>query len=311
MPKILYTPHDFKPAALSIIQQAEAICLEYAAQGFSLSLRQLYYQFVARGIIPNRQSEYKRLGDIIGDARLAGLIDWSHLEDRGRSIEELNHWTSPEAILHAVGTQYRVDKWRDQPNRVFVLIEKDALSGVFAPVCEELDVPLFACKGYASLSSLWQLGHDRLARCLRDGQEPIILHFGDHDPSGLDMTRDIGARLATFAGDDVKVKRLALNMDQVDAYDPPPNPAKTTDSRYLNYVEAYGDESWELDALDPTVLADLVRESVLSFRDDDLWREAEEEERAERDRLMKVALRWDDVSEFVDPSTDDETDGAS
>jgi hypothetical protein len=309
LPKIAYADHDFKPATLAIIRQAEAICQAYADQGLSLSLRQLYYQFVARGLIPNKQTEYKRLGEIIGDARMAGLLDWRHLEDRGRSVEELTHWTSPTEVLVAVGTQYRIEKWDRQPQRPLVLIEKDALSGVFGPVCARLDVPLFACKGYASLSSLWQLGHDRLRRYLEDnGQTPIVLHFGDHDPSGIDMTRDIGARLATFIGEDIEVERLALNFDQIDQYNPPPNPAKTTDSRYIGYVDLYGDASWELDALEPTVLADLAEQAILSLRDDDLWEEAEAEERAERARLMQVARRWDEVRDFVERDGDDATD---
>lgn len=309
MPKIAYQEQKFSAGSLAIIAQADAICRSYAAQGFTLSLRQLYYQFVSRDLLPNKQSEYKRLGSIIGDARMAGLLDWRWLEDRGRNVEELTHWSSPRAILRAVGDQYREEKWNRQPKRPIVLIEKDALSGVFGPVCDRLDVPLFACKGYASLSSLWQLGHDRLRRYLEhNSQDPVILQFGDHDPSGIDMTRDIGARLATFVGDDVEVRRLALNFDQIDQYDPPPNPAKTTDSRYVTYVDMYGDESWELDALEPTVLADLVEQTVLSLRDEDLWQEAEEEEAIERERLMKLAMRWDEVSELVEGLGDGEGD---
>lgn len=301
MPKIKYQEQAFSAGSLAIIRQAEEICQAYAAQGFTLSLRQLYYQFVSRDLLPNKQSEYKRLGSIVGDARMAGKLDWRWLEDRGRTVEELSHWTSPESILLAVGSQYRIEKWDRQPNRPIVLIEKDALSGVFGPVCGRLDVPLFACKGYTSLSALWQLGHDRLRKQLEHNlQTPVILHFGDHDPSGIDMTRDIGARLATFIGDDVEVRRLALNFDQIDAYNPPPNPAKTTDSRYVSYVDLYGDESWELDALEPTVLAGLVEQAVLGLRDEDLWEEAVEEEAAERHRLVKLATRWEEVSAFVD-----------
>lgn len=306
MPKIIYQERTFSASSLAIISQADAICRAYEAQGFTLSLRQLYYQFVSRDLLPNKQSEYKRLGSIVGDARMAGLLDWRWLEDRGRSVEEVAHWGSAADILRDDAVQFRIDKWARQPNRPIVLIEKDALSGVFGPICRRLDVALFACKGYASLSSLWQLGHDRLRSYLEDhAQAPIILHFGDHDPSGIDMTRDIGARLATFVGDDVEVRRLALNFDQVEQYNPPPNPAKATDSRYLGYVDMYGDESWELDALDPTVLGDLVQQTVLSFRDEELWEEAVQEEDEERARLLKVALRWEEVSDFVVESDDD------
>lgn len=310
MPKIKYQDKNFRPETLRIIAQADAICREYAAQGYTLSLRQLYYQFVARDIIPNRQSEYKRLGGIVGDARLAGLLDWDWLEDRGRTIEELNHWDSPETILEAVAAQYRTDKWARQEYRPIVLVEKDALSGVFEPVCQSLDVPLFACKGYTSLSAMWKLGRRLRNYVLSADQIPLILHFGDHDPSGLDMTRDIRDRIELFVGEEVEVKRLALNMDQIDQYDPPPNPAKETDSRFVAYVDLYGDESWELDALDPAVLAQLVTDAILAVRDDHLWQEAEGQDESSRDRLDRVATRWADVVSFLadDDASQDQTE---
>src|SRR5215467_8357308 len=155
------------------------------------------YQFVSRDPLPNRQSEYKRLGDIINDARLAGLVDWGAIVDRTRNIRALSHWSDPAAIVEAAANRFAVDKWADQPRRVEVWIEKDALVGVFEPVCDELDVPLFSCRGYTSQSEVWGAAQ-RLERYLMAGQEVVILHFGDHDPSGLDMTRDIRERLRLF-----------------------------------------------------------------------------------------------------------------
>ena len=158
---------------------------EYAAQGYDLTLRQLYYQFVSRDLLPNRQSEYKRLGDIINDARLAGLVDWEAIVDRTRNIRALSHWSDPASIVKAAANSFAVDKWADQPKRVEVWIEKDALVGVFEPVCEELDVPLFSCRGYTSQSEVWGAAQ-RLEKYLMADQEVVILHIGDHDPSGLD-----------------------------------------------------------------------------------------------------------------------------
>lgn len=136
MPKITYVPRTFRQDTLSVIATAEGICEEYARQGYDLTLRQLYYQFVARGLIPNRDSEYKRLGSIVNDARLAGLIDWDHLTDRTRTLRDLAHWDSPESIVDEVARQYRTARWDDQPRRVEVWIEKDALVGVLAAVSE-------------------------------------------------------------------------------------------------------------------------------------------------------------------------------
>src|SRR5215471_777560 len=150
MPRIRYVTKNFGPTALQVIREANAIIAEYAAQGYDLTLRQLYYQFVSRDLLPNRQSEYKRLGDIVNDARLAGLVDWEAIVDRTRNIRVLPHWTDPAAIVQAAADSFAVEKWAEQPRRVEVWIEKDALVGVFEPVCEELDIPLFSCRGYTS-----------------------------------------------------------------------------------------------------------------------------------------------------------------
>jgi hypothetical protein len=128
----------------------------------------------------------------------------------------------------------------------------------------------------------------------------VILHLGDHDPSGKDMSRDIVERLELFTGEKVQFERLALNMDQVEQYDPPPNPAKITDSRASAYIAEFGDESWELDALDPTVLSELVEGAVFSFRDTSLWEREEYLEESERSSLEKAAANWDRVQKYLE-----------
>lgn len=301
MPKIEYVPNLpllKNKEQLKIVAKANEIIREYQAQGFDLTLRQLYYQFVSRDLLANKQSEYKRLGSIIVDGRLAGLIDWDAIVDRTRNLEEESHWSDPPEIIGAVSRQFKIDKWARQYNRVEVWIEKEALAGVFDGVCKELDIPYFCCRGYTSISEMWSAGQ-RLYKHIENDQKPIILHFGDHDPSGMDMTRDIVDRLAMFSESRITVDRLALNMPQIDQYSPPPNPAKITDSRSGAYIQAYGDESWELDALEPRVLADLVRVAVAQFRDEDLWSEAEEEEQQGKDQLVKITKRYDDVIEWL------------
>lgn len=284
---------------MAIVTHANTIIAEYQAQGFDLTLRQLYYQFVSRALLPNKPAEYNRLGTIIVDARLAGMIDWSAIVDRTRNLEDLAHWDNPESIIEAVSTQFRTDKWATQPHRVEVWIEKEALAGVFANVCQELDVPYFCCRGYTSVSEMWSAGR-RLMRYRQHNQTPIILHFGDHDPSGTDMTRDVVDRLALFSEGTIEVRRLALNKDQIDEYNPPPNPAKLSDSRSTQYIAMYGDESWELDALEPRVLADLVRDAVTTIRDDDAWSDAEEEETTGRTQLGLIAERYTDVVNWLE-----------
>ncbi len=298
MPKIAYVSKNFRKTTLDQIATANAIIEEYVAQGFDLTLRQLYYQMVARGYIENSQRSYKNFGNVVDDGRLAGLIDWDRIIDRTRNLRQNGHFRDPAHIMTAAVASYQIDKWARQPNRVEVWVEKDALIGVVERICSRLDVPYFACRGYTSQSEMWGAAQ-RLMKWRRQGQTPVILHLGDHDPSGIDMTRDIIDRLTLFAGG-MKVDRLALNWDQVEQYNPPPNPAKLEDSRAEAYVARFGLESWELDALDPTTIADLIEAAVEQFRDSDLWAEAVAEEKEGLGLLQEAADRWGDVADFLD-----------
>lgn len=338
--RIAYETWNPTGETLSIIEQADAICRTYAAQGYDLTLRQLYYQFVARALIPNNDRSYNRLGRIVNKARLAGLLDWDYIVDRTRNLEHVPHWSSPSNVMRAAANGYARDKWATQPTRVEVWVEKEALAGVISQVADRHDVAWFSCRGYVSQSELWAAARRHYAY-IEGGQNVVVVHLGDHDPSGIDMTRDItdrlqqfiaqdwlNAHLDDFEGDRVKVsdlwramaehvnnhearhpvgrvsdpievRRIALNYDQVLEYDPPPNPAKMTDSRSGTYVEEHGDQSWELDALDPATLDALIEEEIDALRNADLWEAALDEESEERDGLVTAASRWAEVQDFL------------
>jgi len=297
MPREAYIERKFSPASMALITKAEEICRSYAAQGFDLTLRQLYYQFVARDLLPNKQSEYKRLGSVVNDARLAGLLDWDYIVDRTRNLRGLPHWDNPHSVIRSAASSYRTERWAGQPHRVEVWIEKDALVGVITGVCQRYDIDYFSCRGYTSQSELWGAAQ-RMISYQDAGQKPVIIHLGDHDPSGVDMTRDIRERLALFEAD-VEVRRIALNMDQVEEHQPPPNPAKLTDSRAGGYIREHGRSSWELDALEPALLDQLIEENIWDCRDVDLWDEATQAMERERTLLRNVASRWSEVAELV------------
>ncbi len=288
----------FSAASLALIETANSIIAEYQAQGFSLTLRQLYYQFVARDIIRNRQTEYKRLGSVINDARLAGLIDWSAIEDRTRNVRRTTAWDSPAAIMESVADQYKENPWLTQRWVPEVWIEKDALVGVIEPVCTRWRVPYFACRGYTSQSETYAAGV-RFRNIKGKGQCPIMFHLGDHDPSGLDMTRDNTDRLTMFARFGVPVQRLALNLPQIEQYGPPPNPAKDSDSRFGGYNEEYGAESWELDALDPTVIDGIIERAIVGLLDRAQWDASLAEEAERRTILETISANWDEVEAFT------------
>ena len=279
-----YRDYNFRADKLETIRMADAILNEYAAQGLNMTLRQLYYQFVARGLIENSDASYEKLGTAVSEGRMAGLISWTQIEDANRELHGLSTYRDPKQLLGQLKAGYRIDLWKEQRMRPEVWVEKAALLGVIGPVCNELRVNYFGCRGYNSQTEQWNAGQ-RFARYIQKGQTPIVFHLGDHDPSGIDMTRDNRERLSLFAGVNVTLVRLALNMDQIEQYNPPPNPAKTTDSRGTGYIAKYGEHSWELDALRPDVIADLIRKAVLQVRDEALWNEAMAQEASDLDDI--------------------------
>ena len=303
--KIKYEARRFAAERLALIDTCNAVIEEYQADGLRLTLRQLYYQLVSRDVLPNNVKQYDMLGGLVTDARMAGLIDWDAIEDRTRNVRSVSHWSSPADVVKSAAASFRIDKWEPQPYYVEVWIEKEALAGVFAGVCVELDVPYLSCRGYTSASEMWAAAQ-RFVCCIEQHKQVKILHFGDHDPSGIDMTRDIQARLLTFlryhcpdAYLQFSLERVALNMPQIEQYKPPENPAKTTDSRFASYQALYGDSSWELDALNPRTLTALVTRHVKAVRNERLWARAVEVEQQHRAALTRAAERWDDVETLL------------
>lgn len=329
MPFVRYRDIAFRDATMATIARARDICEDYAAQGYNLTLRQLYYQFVARGWMPNRQTEYDRLGSIVNDARLAGLLDWNWITDRTRNPKTRSTWDHPRDIIEASARQFHLDYWADQPVHVEVWVEKEALAGVVEDACWPLSVTTLACRGYMSQSEQWTASR-RFTRLIKDDKRVVVLHLGDHDPSGMDMSRDNAERLRDFIQADLasafgidfdpeddpdyrwellgdlhrdhptghppfQLKRIALNWDQIQQYSPPPNPAKMTDSRASGYVERFGRVSWELDALPPNVLAALITDEVEALRDDDIDLEVRQREVTYRQRVADLLELHGDV----------------
>ncbi len=298
MPHIQYQEKKLRKSSLEIIDQANTIIADYQAQGLVLTLRQLYYRFVAADLLPNQQKEYKRLGSIIADGRLNGMIDWNAIEDRARNLHQYETWDDPSEIISDAEGWWLTDLWSSQPKRVEVWVEKQALESVIAKAARPYNVPYLACKGYMSISEMWTAAQ-RFEQYDNTGQQPIIIHLGDHDPSGIDMTRDIRERINDVFDVELEVIRIALNMDQIEEYQPPPNPAKMTDSRFAGYQAAHGDDSWELDALEPATLNELIRHHIEANLDQDLWDEAKEKQEEQREMLSACSDRWEDVVEYL------------
>ena len=282
----------FKPESLDKISKMVEIVTEYQEQDLRMTARQLYYQFVRRNLIPNVPAEYKKLTALLTDARYAGLVDWSAIEDRGRVPDVPSEWPNIASLVQSALYAYRLPRWSTQPTYAELWVEKQALAGVLAPLAREFHVPLMVNKGYSSASAMYESAR-RIGRASgtggndpSDADKPVtIFYLGDHDPSGEDMVRDIEIRLREFGCDDLTVTKIALTMNQIDEYNPPPNPAKISDPRAKAYIEKFGDSSWEVDALPPDVLAQLIRDAFESTIDLEKLDEIKEQEEADKQWL--------------------------
>lgn len=315
---------NYKPRAesMQIISRADSIIKQYQAEGLNLTLRQAYYQFVARGWIENSDKSYDRLGKIISRARLGGYLDWDAIEDRNRVPVVWKHYATVLDVIKQAIRTFRLPRLDGQETYVELWVEKDALSGVLRPIASDYHVTLMANKGYSSSTAMKEAGDRLRACCNRYGSTNcVILYLGDLDPSGEDMVRDIDNRISDFLNAglevdwsdpktvsvekhddmrerkpwiDVEVRKLALTIEQVREYKPPPNPAKVEDSRYKTFVKKYGKSSWEVDALPPTVLRDLIREELEELLDIKMMDSIIKKEKGEVARLNEALKQMKD-----------------
>jgi len=283
---------SLNPKSLARLDLINSILEDYDSQGYRLTLRQVYYQLVSRDIIPNRQNEYNKISRLLTEGRMAGLVDWDFIEDRLRQVDKPTTWNSPKSILRAAMNQFAYNRLKGQDTYVEVWVEKDALSQIVARSAHKYQVPVLVNRGYGSVSAIYN-AYERFRDELYDHEEAVIFYLGDHDPSGLDMIRDIQSRLREMlAYDDMdsqlEVKPIALTMDQIEHYQPPENPAKLTDTRAPDYVAEHGYSSWEVDALEPSVLDEVITDSIESVIDVEMYEEIEEKEADVKERMGKL-----------------------
>lgn len=262
--KIEYRPIHLSKANLNRLDQINEIIESYQAQGYVLTLRQLYYQLVSSDVIPNTPAEYNKLGVLLKEGRMSGVVDWEAIEDRLRKPDKPGAWDSPAEIVETCIRAYRVDRMKDQDQYIEVWVEKDALSGVLKRVTEEYGIPIMVNRGYSSATAMHD-AHNRFNSALdEEGQDIKIIYIGDFDPSGQDMIRDIENRIQEFNNHiySFQIIPIALTWEQIQEYNPPPNPAKVTDPRAADYIRKYGPISWEVDALRPEVLNQILTDEI-------------------------------------------------
>lgn len=325
------------------------VCETYLENGDTLTLRQLYYQLVARDVIPNHIKAYKKIGAIKDDLVYSGYLDWSVFEDRGRQPHIAYYENSVEGSLQRTLSSYVLNRQAGQPRAIEVWSEKDAISGILKSVTDPYTIRLVINKGYNSSTSMHE-AYRRFAKTILDDRKVTILYFGDHDPSGLDMIRDIRDRLIfmlcngellddkiakwwefcnyslsdvilsdpkysviydyletedipehvvrlTWEGitslfleekEALEVKHIGLTQEQIAKYNPPPNPAKIKDPRAKSYIAKHGQVSWEVDALSPNVMREIVSREIREAMDLEIYQDVLERELRDRTRLKSM-----------------------
>lgn len=291
---------EYKPNLIGqkMIRSVELIAQEWLAKGYSMTLRQVYYQLVSRNVIENSENSYKALSSMLTRARMGGLLDWDIILDRTRMLRGFPTYTDPQQFLKQRATGYHLDRWETQKTRVEVWVEKDALIDIVGQAAAKWHCDYFSCRGYVSATSMKEAA-ERFQRYERQGVDVIVLHLGDHDPSGVNMSFDMERRLTRMGVTNFKLHRIALSMAQVKRYDLPPNPTKLTDTRAKSYIDRYGTSCWELDALPPDVLNALIVKNILKYLDRPKYDAIVKEETEQGAEMNEIITRYDQVANFV------------
>jgi hypothetical protein len=269
------------PSYEEVVEAALEVFEQYDT---ALTLRQLYYRLVSRQLFPNTINSYKRLSRLMVRAREEGAVPVNCLEDRSRRIlgrGDTNYASAQDFLRRRLASlresykEFKLPMWDVQSNYILVSLEKDALSRLVSDIANQYNVRTFPTRGYPSFTYV-----QRMAGYIRNrlkGKPTVVLYFGDFDPSGVDIERDLSERLGKYNAGDFIVHRVALTRDQIVKYSLPPMPVKRSDARADNFLASYGNESVELDALDPRTLKLMVAQSIASYIDLDAWSKKEEE----------------------------------
>jgi hypothetical protein len=251
-----------------------------------LTVRQVYYQIATLGLVPLSQLGYRQVQRLCVRVRELEIVDWENFADRTRDVIQWEQWDGVSEYAQDVARWYRRDYWRTQPDHVEFWLEKDALSEFIGNTTRPLGVPLYTARGFASVTFI----HEAAAALENIDKPKFIYYLGDHDPSGISIEKSLCERLEDF-GADFHFRRLAVTLDDIEAFNLKPLQAKKTDSRYQSYKENFGDQTIELDALPPNELRRRVTSAIHSHINHDEWKRLERVEALERNTIRSIADR--------------------
>jgi len=292
-----------------IVKDVNEILAQY---DMLLTLRQVYYRLVAKLLIPNTVTAYKTLSKMLVKAREQGEVDDTRIEDRSRQVlgigdfgyDDFDGFLDERIERLKDSWKYWARlMWSSQPRNVLVALEKDALSRLFVDVADDFHVHVYPTRGYSSYTYVKNMAGNM------DAEKPtVVLYFGDLDPSGRDIERDLGERLGAYGAEHFTVKRIALTEEQITRYDLPPRPKDAATMEKLQRdprTKTYGMEyAAELDALEPPTLQDLIRKAIQEQIDTGEWNSRLEQIRKEqqklKEKLGKLKIEWEESGDLED-----------
>lgn len=314
-------PYNPKNKTKIILNQIVEIVEKYERQGFQMTVRQVYYQMVARGHILNKQSEYQKISRVLTDARYAGIIDWSSIIDGARIPDLPSYFDNIDDLYREAKNSFKLDRWQGQEYYIELMTEKDAISTIIEPITTKYQITRSVGRGFTSATAVKDMARRFMNH--RD-KKRVLLYLGDFDPEGLRISEhDLPKRLGEFeiggmfnvfdnpallkdfgldadsvalfkdtanmfSNTSIRIERIALNRDQIDKYNPPPQFAKNTSPNKVWYTNKYGTEDcWEVDALPPDAMIESVENAILKYFDESSWNKAILEEKRQ---LKKLSL---------------------
>lgn len=264
-----------------------------------LTLRQVFYQLVGKGLIENSKSSYITLGRLIKFARIDGYISWSDIEDRTRAYYNLAGWKEVDEFINASLKSFLAGYDRDlmQSQKVYleIWIEKNALSSIFTKIARQFTIRVVVT-AFGSTSFLNDY-KERLEN--HKHQRPIVLYFGDFDPSGLNMLPTMQETLEMeMKVTGVQFKHIALEKEDIILYKLPhkADAIKTKDTRTKEHVAKHGMLAVELDALTPNVLEYKIRNAIENEIDIDSYSSEIEKQEKEYYKIGNLRL---DIANFL------------
>lgn len=263
------------------------VMLAILAEDQPMTVRQVFYRLVSIGTIEKTEAEYKStVCRLLTEMRLGGDLPFHWIADSTRWMRKPRTHDGLAALMEETARLYRRKLWNDQEVYCEIWLKKEALAGVLLDVTNEWDVPLLVTRGYPSISFL----HTAADGINRQGKPTFLYYFGDHDPSGVDIQRNITERLRQFAPYAViNVERVAVTPDQIEEWSLPLRPTKKSDTRAKNFQGG----SVEVDAIPPAKLRELAEERIVQHVDEHQLRVTEAAERSEQ----VILDRWADMAE--------------